>query len=118
MKWGTKYGAEYVNRLYQMVRKNLTIPFQMICLTDDTNGIDDEIKCFPIPELVLPDGLPERGWKKLTTFSPDLYGLSGNILFLDVDLVIIDNIDCFFSIISPIFSHIMDSPFNIIVVTN
>ncbi|MBR6026493.1 MAG: hypothetical protein IK065_02715 [Neisseriaceae bacterium] len=97
MKWGTKYGAEYVNRLYQMVRKNLTIPFQMICLTDDANGIDKSIQCFPIPQLPLPDGLPERGWKKLTTFSSDLYGLSGNVLFLDVDLVIIDNIDCFFT---------------------
>lgn len=97
MKWGTKYGAEYVNRLYQMVRKNLTLPFQMICLTDDASGIDDRVQCFPILQLPLPDGLPERGWKKLTTFSKELYGLSGRALFLDVDLVIIDNIDCFFT---------------------
>ena len=27
MKWGTKYGAEYVNRLYNMVKRNLTLPF-------------------------------------------------------------------------------------------
>jgi hypothetical protein len=24
MKWGTKYGPEYVNRLYAMVRRHLT----------------------------------------------------------------------------------------------
>lgn len=97
MKWGNKYGPEYVNRLYSMVKKNLTLPFTLICLTDDSKGIDPAIQCRPIPELGLPDGLPERGWKKLTTFSTDLYGLHGTALFLDIDIVIIDNIDSFFT---------------------
>lgn len=97
MKWGTKYGAEYVNRLYNMVARNITLPFTMVCLTDDTTGIRDEVVCYPIPELNLPSNIPERGWKKLTTFKPDLYGLKGTALFLDIDIVIIDNIDCFFT---------------------
>lgn len=97
MKWGTKYGPEYVNRLYGMVRKHLTLPFTMVCLTDNPEGVDKNIVCHPIPPLDLPSGLPERGWKKLTTFSPDLYGLQGTALFLDIDIVIIDNIDCFFT---------------------
>ena len=97
MKWGTKYGAEYVNRLYNMVKRNLTLPFTMVCLTDNSTGIRDEITCYPIPELNLPSDIPERGWKKLTTFKPDLYGLKGTALFLDIDIVIIDNIDAFYS---------------------
>lgn len=97
MKWGTKYEAEYVNRLYRMVSRHLTLPFKMVCLTDDSTGIYPEISCYPIPELNLPPNLPERGWKKLTTFKPDLYGLKGTALFLDIDIVIVDNIDCFFS---------------------
>ena len=97
MKWGTKYGAEYVNRLYNMVKRNLTLPFKMVCLTDNSTGIRDEITCYPIPELNLPSDIPERGWKKLTTFKPDLYGLKGTALFLDIDIVIIDNIDAFFT---------------------
>ncbi|ENU31008.1 glycosyltransferase [Acinetobacter sp. NIPH 1852] len=96
MKWGTKYGAEYVNRLYNMVKRHLTLPFKMVCLTDRTEGIDPNVQCFPIPPLDLPAGAPERGWNKLSTFEPDLYGLKGNALFLDLDVVIIDNIDCFF----------------------
>ena len=68
MKWGNKYGPEYVNRLYNMVSRHLTLDFQMVCLTDDSTGIDPAVKCYPIPELDLPAG-PERGWKKLTTFS-------------------------------------------------
>ena len=97
MKWGTKYGAEYVNRLYNMVKRNLTLDFQMVCLTDDETGINPDIKCYPIPELDLPSNLPERGWKKLTTFKPELYDLKGTALFLDIDIVIVDNIDCFFT---------------------
>lgn len=97
MKWGTKYGAEFVNRLYNMVRRHLTLDFQMVCLTDDDTDIHPDVKCFPIPELNLPANLPERGWKKLTTFKPELYGLKGVALFLDIDIVIVDNIDCFFT---------------------
>ncbi|ALF58745.1 glycosyltransferase [Psychrobacter urativorans] len=97
MKWGDKYGAEYVNRLYNMVSRHLTLDFQMVCLTDDSTGIDAAVQCYPIPELNLPSGLPERGWKKLTTFQPDLYDLKGVALFLDIDIVIVANIDGFFT---------------------
>lgn len=97
MKWGNKYPAEYVNRLYRMVRRHLTLPFTMLCLTDDESGIDPDVVCRPIPSLQLPEGLPERGWKKLTTFTPDLYDLSGTALFLDLDVVILRNIDHFFT---------------------
>lgn len=97
MKWGTKYGPEYVNRLYNMVSRNLTLPFTFICLTDDPSGIRNEVRCYPIPTLNIPSNIPERGWKKLTTFQSDLYGLKGMALFLDIDIVIVDNIDCFFT---------------------
>ncbi len=97
MKWGTKYGAEYVNRLYNMVKRHTTVPFTMVCLTDDTTGINPNVQCHPIPPLDLPAGSPERGWNKLSTFEPELYCLQGNALFLDIDIVIVDNIDCLFT---------------------
>lgn len=97
MKWGTKYPAEFVNRLYRMVKRHLSLPFTMVCLTDDPTGIDENVRCYPIPSLDLPDGLPERGWKKLTTFSAPLYDLEGTALFLDLDIVILRNIDHFFT---------------------
>ena len=96
MKWGTLYGAEYVNRLHSMVKRNLTLDFKMVCFTDDEKGIIDEVDCYPIPEIDMPGNLPERMWKKLTTLKGDLYGLKGTALFLDLDVVIVDNIDCFF----------------------
>ncbi len=98
MKWGSLYGPEYVNTLYSMVARNLTYDFSMVCFTDDPKGIREEVTCHPIPEFDLPENLPERMWKKLTTLKEDLYGLKGTALFLDLDIVIVDNIDCFFDI--------------------
>lgn len=97
MKWGRKYPAEFVNRLYRMVKRHLSLPFTMLCFTDDAQGIDAEIQCRPIPSLHLPEGLPERGWRKLTVFSPELADLGGSALFLDLDVVILRNIDHFFT---------------------
>lgn len=96
MKWGKLYGPEYVNRLYAMVSRNLSYPFKMACFTDDETGIIPEVQCFPIPAMELPGGLPERMWKKLSTLKEDLYGLKGTALFLDLDIVIVAPIDCFF----------------------
>ena len=81
MKWGTKYGPEYVNRLYAMVRRHLTGEFNMVCLTDNSDGIRSEVQCLPIPPLDLPQGIPERGWTKLASFAQDLHGLRGTYLF-------------------------------------
>ena len=96
MKWGTKYGPEYVNRLYAMVRRHLPGEFRFVCLTDDPRGVRAEVQCLPIPSLALPAGIPERGWTKLTTFEAELHGLRGTALFLDLDVVIVGDLAAFF----------------------
>ena len=98
MKWGTKYGPEYVNRLYAMVRRHLAGDFNFVCLTDDSVGIRSEVRCLPIPALglELAPGQPDRAWKKLTTFTQDLYGMRGTALFLDLDVVVVGGLDAFF----------------------
>jgi len=98
MKWGTKYGPEYVNRLYAMVRRHLGGDFNFVCLTDDAAGIRPEVQCLPIPQLIvnLKPGQKDHGWKKLTTFEADLHGLRGTALFIDLDVVIVGALDAFF----------------------
>jgi hypothetical protein len=49
MNWGTAYGADYVNRLYSMVARNLTGPFRFVCLTDNEKGIRRDVHCRPCP---------------------------------------------------------------------
>ena len=104
IKWGKKYGPQYVNKLHSMVRRHLTRPHRFVCLTDDPVGINPGIEVKPIPAV----GFSEfdtrqpwtfgHGWLKLTSFADPLYDLHGRTLFLDLDIVIVDNIDGFFDL--------------------
>tara|TARA_B100002019_G_scaffold292722_1_gene316831 strand:- start:1563 stop:2294 length:732 start_codon:yes stop_codon:yes gene_type:complete len=98
MKWGDKFPAIYVNRLYGMIARNITLPFDLYCFTDQEDGIRNEVKIKPLPKLALPKNIPERGWQKLSVLSKNFGGLSGSVLFLDLDVIIVSNIDCFFKI--------------------
>ncbi len=102
IKWGKKYGPEYVNKLHNMVRRHLLRPFRFVCLTDDSVGIDAGIEVKPIP-MVGFDEFDQRkpwtfghGWLKLTSFAEPLYDLTGRTLFLDLDIVILGSLDPFF----------------------
>lgn len=95
MKWGTQYGPEYVNNLYAMVKRHMTRPFTFVCFTDDNNGIHEFIETRPIPEIPLGSAPIWSGWRKIASLSPEL-GLEGPTLFLDLDLIITENMDCFF----------------------
>lgn len=97
MKWGTRYGPEYVNKLASMVRRNLDLPHRFVCLTDDATGVDHKVECRPIPPIDLGKTPLLSPWKKIASFSPELNDLPGQILFLDVDLVITSRIDAFFT---------------------
>ena len=59
--------------------------------------LDENIEVRPLPELN-DDGLPEKAWKKLGLFTSQLADLTGQALFLDLDIVIRDNIDAFFEV--------------------
>ena len=89
LKWGTKYGPEYVNRLYRMVGRNLKRPFRFHCLTEDTSGLETGIVSLP---LACSAGM-SGWWYKLSLFAPEFFGLQGSLLYLDLDLVIVGNID-------------------------
>ena len=93
MKWGTLYGAHYVNRLYDAVDRNLSLNFRFVCFTDDTEGVNPRVDCRPLPEIELPSGEQDRRWMKLGVFQNKIATLSGPCLFLDLDVVIVETID-------------------------
>jgi len=98
MKWGTLYSPEDVNRLYRMVKLNFSGDVRFVCLTDDALGLDPSIECHPCPEIALPGRYSRLPWRKLTTFarSEELFGLEGDWLFLDLDMLVCGPLDDFF----------------------
>ena len=97
MKWGDRYGPEWVNRLYGMVARNTTWTIRFVCFTDDDRGIRSEVECQPMPPVEF-DRKLGKYWPKLGLMQAGLGGLEGMTLFLDLDLVILDNIDPLFEI--------------------
>lgn len=88
VKWGDKYPSSYVNRLYGMVGRNLSLSHTFHCLTEKSAGIHEGVNILP-----LPDTDYEGWWIKLMLFQQDFFGLRGRIIYLDLDVVITGNID-------------------------
>jgi len=90
LKHGTKYSADYVNKLYNGVKRHCTLDFEFVCLTEDPSGINDDITVLPLP------GGISGWWCKPYIFSNDL-PLKGTVLYIDLDVVIANNIDKLFT---------------------
>jgi len=91
IKWGSKYSAEYVNKLHSMVQRQLSLTHRFICLTEDSMGLNAEIEVRP---LLRPD--LKYSYTKFELFEIELHDIIGQILFLDLDVVINNSIDDLF----------------------
>ena len=99
IKWGDKYSPDYVNNLYNMVKKNYTKEFTFTCYTDNAEGIVAD--CFPIPDdgVLHPDhwfGKESYCWdraKFLVFNSHKWLGYEGKWCYFDLDVIIQNNID-------------------------
>ena len=91
VNWGTKYPVDYTTRLYNMVKRNTTREFKFFVLTDDVTKYDK----FPHINAVELDTDDTGWWCKLQLFRKGVLP-DGQYLYLDLDVVVVDNIDCFF----------------------
>ena len=90
LKHGTKYSADYVNKLYNMVQRHCTLDYEFVCLTENSKDLHPNIKVIPLP------GHLSGWWCKPYMFSKDL-PLKGIVLYIDLDVVISSNIDKLFT---------------------
>ncbi len=95
LKWGTRYPASYTNIIYHSVKRHLSRPFRFLCVTDDPSGLDEGIEPHPFPDNPGYEKWPNI-FSKLAILQDGFAGLEGPTLFLDVDVVIMQDIDCFF----------------------
>lgn len=104
VKEGSKYDSDYVNTLYLMTKRNLTVPFDFICLTENSQNFLKQIKV-----INLEDRSIKGWWNKCLLFKPGL--LSGSCLYLDLDMIILKNIDEF--IIQNQYLNILCNPISV-----
>ena len=90
VKWGYKYGPEYVNKILEQCKEHITEDFDFYCLTEHPDGLAADINVIPFPE----DNYYEKWWNKLYLFDRNVVEQKGEKLFFDLDVVIQKNIDC------------------------
>lgn len=102
VRFGNKYGPEYVERLRNMVARHTTIPYEFACLTDDPTPIDG-VRIIHQRN----SGYVKPWWHKVHMFDPHL-DITGRILYLDLDIVICNNIDKLVANVGSSFMGIQD----------
>ena len=84
-----RYTAAHVNRLARMVGRNLALAHEVVCITDDADGIDDSVRTVPLWGI----GGADRYFHKLALFSPEMAETIGpRFVFLDLDCVVVGDL--------------------------
>ncbi len=107
IKWGNKFPAYYVNRLYAGVKRFMDRPFRFVCYTENPVGIRAEVEVFELPVVPFESRMVEamttgkrRGaWRKVTILQPGEAGLSGPCMVMDLDVVVSGPL-------GPLFDHV------------
>ncbi len=87
VRFGNRYGKEYVERLRNMVARHLTVPYEFYCLTDDQHPIEG------VNTIYQPNAQYQKGWWHKVHMFDGRLPLAGRILYFDLDVVIHNNID-------------------------
>lgn len=100
----SEYTAEHVNIWADMVRRNLSLPHEIACVTDLPDGIDSSIKIITPPrdfeDWRIPSWGPDRPQclRRIAMFGPragDLFG--ERFVCMDLDCVVTGELDSLFS---------------------
>ena len=94
VKWGNKYSADHVNKIFAQCKMHTSKKFRFFCLTEDADNLNDDIEVIPFPE----NNYYEKWWNKLYLFDKNVVSQTGEKLFLDLDIYLQHNID-------PIIDH-------------
>jgi len=89
LKSGPNWLPEYVYRLHRALDRNITVPYEFICLTDVPLGVRT-LPLIPMPDV--DDTNIPKFWYKIQLFRKEL-DLTQGCIFLDLDTIVKGNID-------------------------
>lgn len=107
-KWGRKFQRDHVAKMQSMLRRHLTLPHRIVCVTDTPQDL---------PEGVIPAMLPRRvsvdfkGLRRMWIYSSEAKRLGDRLLQLDLDVVLTGSIDAIASRPEPFVIWKSDSNF-------
>jgi len=100
--WRPIYNFKHVNAMAGMLFDNLTIPFRLVCITDQQPRLGCDVEMIPLWDIAtkfntIPKGQP-NSYVRLKLFSPwAVKEFPGQVWSIDLDAVIMQNIDSLYS---------------------
>lgn len=96
MKWGKKYGPEYVNRLYNCIKRTYSDRFKFYCVTDDTTGLDKRINTLTFEDVGYYESSKCFTIQKMFLFKKGILPFGGPYVCLDLDTLILKDLKPYF----------------------
>lgn len=95
-KWGALFGPEYVNRLRSMFERHLHVPHELVCVTDDSAGLDPRVGVVQMPHEL--SGTP-RCIRRLRQYDWSWAEkvIGRRFLSVDLDVVVVDDVTPLFA---------------------
>lgn len=91
LKAPVEYTSDHANILYHSIKRNTTLSFDFVCVTDDPRGLDPEITYVPLWNICSNLG---GCYNRLYIFSKEIKNILGpRFICIDLDCVIVGNID-------------------------
>jgi len=84
---GAVYDHQYVNALAKSIKENVSIPHELVCLTDDPKGFSQDVD----KVIKLTNNYP-TWWSKIELFKPNQFD-TDTVFYMDLDTVVVGNID-------------------------
>jgi hypothetical protein len=87
LKLGGPYDVSYVNHIANSINEHVSIPYEFVCLTDETSGFSPNVHKIIGFEHNWP-----KWWGKIELFKPGKF-FTDRVFYLDLDTIILNNID-------------------------
>lgn len=89
-KWGKKYSRLHVERMQAMLRRHLSLPHRIVCITDRAGQLPPGVFAAKMPEVLSCD---HKGLRRMWLYSKEATRLGDRLFQLDLDVVLTDSID-------------------------
>lgn len=103
---GDKYDWSYVEKLYSMLRRHIKSDIVFHVFTEESRPVPDHMIKHSLVEWPGIAGPRKSWWYKMQMFDPA--HISGQVLYLDLDVIIVDDLDWIFNLNPEYFWTIKD----------
>lgn len=90
-RWGKKYGASHVAKMQSMLKRHLSLPHRIVCITDKPHDLPAGV--IPTKMRGVVASVDHKCMRRMWIYSADAASLGERLLQIDLDVVITDSID-------------------------